>query len=108
MPIILTFIAVAILIASLKYDVPTTTLSYVINCESSFDPKAIGDDGTSFGLVQIHLPDHPDVTVDQAFDPIFAAQFLAKQIKARHGKMWTCYRRYQQDMNSDGIARPME
>lgn len=46
-----------------------------------------GDREKSFGLVQIHLPDHPDVTREQAIDPAFAINFMAKNL----GKVkWYC------------------
>lgn len=43
----------------------------------------------SYGLVMIHLPDHPYITYEQAIDPDFAIDYLAKNI----GKVkWTCYK----------------
>lgn len=75
-----------------KYGVSEKVLSEVIFCESRNDPNAIGDYGTSFGLSQIHLPSHRDITKAQAFDPSFAVEFMAKNISIGKGSMWTCYR----------------
>ncbi len=37
----------------------------------------VGDNGSSFGPFQIHLPAHPGVTRDQAEDPQWAATYMA-------------------------------
>ncbi|TNC19058.1 hypothetical protein [Amycolatopsis alkalitolerans] len=39
-------------------------------------PFPPGDQGTSFGPFQIHLPAHPGVTSSQASDPDFAVRFM--------------------------------
>lgn len=78
----------------------------IISCESGWNhtiqsnhvyternvPKGykIGDREQSFGLVQIHLPAHPSITKEQAKDPEFALEFLAKNIAAGKSSMWTC------------------
>ena len=74
------------------YDVSAITMHKVIKCESGYNPKAIGDGGKSYGLVQIHLPSHPTITKEQAFDSEYAINFLAKNLDAGKGKLWTCYR----------------
>jgi hypothetical protein len=76
-----------------RYSVSETIMHKVIKCESGYKVDAVGDGGTSFGLVQIHLPAHPYVLKDQAFDPDFAISFLAKNLARDKGDMWTCYRR---------------
>jgi len=75
-----------------KYDVSSSTMTAVIKCESSFNPNAIGDGGTSFGLAQIHLPAHPLVTREQANDPDFAIEFMAKEMSLGNSWKWTCYK----------------
>lgn len=79
---------------SQKYDVNEKLIRKVIRCESRYKTDAVGDGGKSYGLVQIHLPSHPYVSKEQAFDPDFALDFLAKNVAEGKGKMWTCYRRY--------------
>lgn len=74
-----------------KYGVKASLLTRIIDCESKGDPHAIGDNGTSYGLVQIHLPDHPGITKKQAFDPEFAVNYLAEQVSKGNGHMWSCY-----------------
>lgn len=81
-------------------------MSTIISCESQWGtevqsehryhegnvPKGykVGDREQSFGLVQIHLPAHPDISKKQAVNPQFAIQFLAKNIKDGHIGMWSC------------------
>lgn len=78
--------------ASLKYGVSEAVMRKVVACESTFNPNAIGDGGKSFGLVQIHLPSHPYVSREEALNPEFAVEFLAKNLSLGKGRMWTCYR----------------
>lgn len=75
-----------------KYNVKPSLMRSVVQCESTFNPDAVGDGGNSFGLVQINLPSHPTITKEQAHDPDFALDFLAKNLAAGKGKLWTCYR----------------
>lgn len=81
-------------------------MNAIISCESQWDytvqskhtyhernvPKGykVGDREQSFGLVQIHLPAHSNVTKEDATDPEFAIEFLAKNLKAGKASMWTC------------------
>ena len=71
----------------------TAQIENTINCESGWDPDAVGDYGTSFGLVQIHLPAHPYVTQEQATDPVFAINFITDEFARGNQRIWTCYRR---------------
>lgn len=63
----------------------------IIECESSFNPTAVGDNGHSYGLVQIYLDYHPTVTKEQALDPDFAMNFLADKLSKGEGHLWSCY-----------------
>lgn len=77
-----------------KYNRDPEYMKKVIECESmgstTIQSYHIRKDGTreqSFGLSQIHLPDHPTVTKEQALDPSFAIEFMAKNL----GKVkWYC------------------
>lgn len=64
----------------------------VINCESSWKITATGDNGNSHGLVQIHEPSHPEVTLDQANDPTYAIGFMADAWENGKENQWSCYR----------------
>ena len=76
------------------YGVDSKIMRDIVKCESGYDPKANGDHGTSHGLVQIHkVPGlHEDITEEQAHDIDFSLNFLAKNLKAGEGHIWTCYR----------------
>lgn len=40
----------------------------------------------SYGIAQIHLPDHPEVTYEQAIDPEFSVEFMAREFS--QGRQW--------------------
>ncbi len=68
----------------------------VIKCESNFRniQSEIIKDGIrepSFGIAQIHLPSHPDVSMEQALDEEFSIHWTAKKWKAGF-RLWTCYK----------------
>jgi len=75
-----------------KYGVDRYTMQQVVYHESQYNVNAIGDNGMSHGLSQIHLPSHKTVTKEEARDPHFALTFLAENLKAGRGRMWTAYR----------------
>lgn len=72
--------------------VSADVMKTVIKCESQYNPNAVGDNGHSRGLVQIYDDYHPNISHEQAFDPVFAINFLADNLKAGRGHLWTCYR----------------
>ncbi len=44
----------------------------------------------SYGLSQIHLPDHKDITYEQAVDPDFAISYMAEHLG--RDVSWSCYK----------------
>jgi len=60
--------------------------------ESSGNPRSIGDNGTSFGLMQIHLPAHPEFQGWNLLDPRvnMAAAFSVYQQQG--WTAWTTYK----------------
>lgn len=94
---------------SQKYDVSSATMVQIVKCESYFDPtiQSIdtynqdypnwevkkGDRELSFGLVQIHLPSHPEITKAEALDPDFSLNYLAYHLSLGQESMWTCARK---------------
>lgn len=77
-----------------EYNVPADAMWDTIMCESgastTIQSYYVRKDGTreqSYGLAQIHLPDHPNVTYEQAIDPEFAIEFMAKNW---HNVTWYC------------------
>lgn len=51
----------------------------------------VGDREQSYGLVQIHLPVHPNISHSQAIDPEFAIDFLGKNLAQGKANIWSCY-----------------
>lgn len=83
----------AIAQAEIKYGLKRNIMARTIKCESSMNPKAVGDHGTSFGLAQIHLVDHPEVSKEQALDPYFSIEFMAREFSKGNARLWSCYKR---------------
>lgn len=75
-----------------KWHVEGDYLLKTLECESGLNPNAVGDNGTSFGIAQIHLSAHPDISKTQALDPEFAVDYAAQQFALGHSSMWTCAR----------------
>lgn len=75
-----------------KYGVSASWMWSIVFCESGGNRYAIGDSGRSFGLVQIFMPAHPNITKTQAFDPNFALNYIASNLAAGRASMWTCSR----------------
>lgn len=93
--------------AAIKYDVPFNELWYTIGCETqdTFDPTiqsnvkydfsdsrrgiVYGEREQSYGLAQIHLPDHPEVSYKQATDAKFSIEFIASNWKKHSGWWYT-------------------
>lgn len=79
-----------------QYGVNSQLMRDVVFCESGFNPNAIGDNGHSRGLVQIYDDYHPTISHEQAFDPDFALNFLAREMSQGNGHLWTCHRKLTQ------------
>lgn len=77
---------------SFKYSVSPKVVAKIINCESSNNPNAINitDREESYGLVQINLKVWKNITKEQATDPDFAVDYLAKNLSKGKASMWTC------------------
>lgn len=67
-----------------RYGVPFNILYGMIDYESGWDPNAVGDNGTSFGLAQIHRPAFPNISRTEALDPRFALDFTARMLRERY------------------------
>lgn len=78
-----------------EYGKSAARLKKIVKCESGYDTDvqsqhmlSYGQE-KSFGLAQIHLPDHPSVSYEEAIDPAFAIDFLAKNVDR---VKWSCDR----------------
>jgi len=58
-------------------------------CESSLNPNAVGDNGFSRGLYQIHKGYHA-VSDEDAFDIRFSTEFTMEKILQGKQHLWSC------------------
>lgn len=70
----------------------TVQLLNTVQCESEWNPDAVGDGGHAFGLAQINTIYHPDISPEQAHDPHFALTFIAENFAKGNHRWWTCWR----------------
>mgnify|MGYP003403430693 FL=1 len=80
-----------------KYPEYKSTILRVSWCESHYknvqsDIYYKGSREDSWGIAQINLYWHPEVSKAQALDPEFAIDFMAKRFKAGKASEWTCWR----------------
>ena len=70
-----------------------STLAAIAMAESGGNPGAKNDTSieSSYGLFQINLDAHPDVGMEQAGDPVFAADYALQMFRQQGGKPWTMY-----------------
>ena len=74
-----------------QYGVSVSRMNKIIRCESGYNPQAHNPNGeNSWGLVQINLKAHKNITIEQATDPDYAINYLAKNLAEGRGSMWTC------------------
>ena len=82
---------------AIKYGILAQPLIDTLKCESDFDSNAEGDFSTttmqytSFGIAQIHLSAHQDITKEQALDPLWSIDFAARQFKLGNTHIWSCF-----------------
>jgi len=78
---------------ALQYNVSASRMLATMKCESGLNEKAVGDHGNSYGIAQIFLKAHPEVTIAEAQDPAFASEFMAKEFSKGNARIWTCWRK---------------
>lgn len=72
-----------------KYQVSREKMDKIVFCESQYIETAVGDHGHSFGLAQLNNPASKGVTIEQANDPDFALDYMAKHLR-NHTDRWSC------------------
>lgn len=70
----------------------------VAECESGLDPTiqsgyklSDGSQERSFGLWQINLDAHPEITLAEADDPYWSTQWAAKEWVSNRYTQWSCW-----------------
>ena len=89
-----------------QYSLDVSQFVKVIDCESKFKPtvqsnhyykddyyikELRGKRELSFGIAQIHEPSHPTITREQAYNPLYSLEWMAKQWASGNEEMWSCY-----------------
>lgn len=79
---------------ALKYGLDLDHFDEVISCESGWDPsiKSRYPGENSWGIAQINLDAHPEITLAQALDPSWSLEWMAKQWASGNADSWTCWR----------------
>jgi hypothetical protein len=63
-----------------------------IECESGWNARAVGDNGTSFGLAQIHYPARDwGITREDAYTPEIALEIMAQKWEDGEAWRWSCW-----------------
>ncbi len=70
-------------LAAQRNGVPLSVLYGLIDHESNWNPNAVGDNGSSFGLAQIHQPAWPGIPQASSFHPVFALNWTAEKLRQR-------------------------
>lgn len=79
---------------ALFYKVSAKEIIKTVECESNYNKEAVGDNGNSFGIVQINLPAHPEITKEKAFDIDFAIEFITSEFAKGNQWKWSCWKKY--------------
>lgn len=93
------------LLKATEYEVSYEEMHTTITGESGWNPNAenpTDSDGGSWGIVQINIGSkaHPEISKEQALDPYFSIDFMAREFAAGHEWKWTCWRAYFGDLDS--------
>lgn len=74
------------------YQVSAEEMAGTLWCESKYKSNAVGDHGHSYGIAQIYLDYHKDVSKKQALNPIFSIEWMARQFSVGNKHLWSCAR----------------
>jgi hypothetical protein len=80
---------------ALKYGVNPALATCIVSHESQWQPEKPGDignpHGESYGLWQIEVQQHPDITVAEALDYQYATDWALSKIAAGNVSWWSTY-----------------
>ena len=83
---------------ALKYHVSPALAFCIVDHESKWDPEAVGDKylgpgNESYGIFQINHFHNPEVSPEEAKDPVFAAAWALPRLKT-NPYLWSTYTDY--------------
>jgi soluble lytic murein transglycosylase-like protein len=76
-------------------DTEVSQVLEVVRCESQFNPSAVNihdSEKGSWGLAQINLSAHPNITKEQALNKYYASWFITSEFANNNEWKWTCFR----------------
>ena len=76
--------------AAIKYGIRPQLLRSMLMHESGLNRYAISPTG-DYGIAQINLSSHPDISITQAFDPIFSIYWAAENLRGKIAVMGNEY-----------------
>jgi hypothetical protein len=88
--------------AGLSADKAVTAVAIAL-AESSGNPQAVGDNGSSYGLWQVHWTVHPQFDRSQLFDPAYNASAMASL--SGNGADWSPWTTYNTGAYQQYLAR---
>lgn len=77
-----------------EYGVPHETVDSLITSESNWEPDTVNEKSGDYGLVQINLASWPDVTKEQAMNPLWSARWAIEKLSKGQEHYWVvcnCY-----------------
>jgi hypothetical protein len=81
-----------------KYDWNINTMLFILECESSGNPLAVGDRNTphhSYGLLQIRNLPERNLNIEDLFDPEYNVNYAYQLWQKQGYRAWyNCYMRY--------------
>lgn len=77
-----------------EYGINLTHFDAVIACESGWDPSIESSypGENSWGIAQINLDAHPEITKAEALDPSWSLRWMAKEWASGNADLWSCWR----------------
>ena len=81
-----------------KYDWDIDTMLYILSCESSGNPKAVGDTNTkhhSYGVLQVRNLPERELNIEDLFEPEYNIDYAYQLWQKQGYRAWhNCYMRY--------------
>lgn len=86
-----------------QHGIPPALISAIIQVESGWDPRAVGDGGTSFGLFQLHIGGQAEDafkdghSIEDLYDPKINTRYAMRYI----GRAWDTHKGWFDPSNGD-------
>lgn len=75
---------------AIQHNIDPLLFQKVIECESRWNPKAVGDANSSFGIAQFHNLKDWGMTKEQAYDPYYSITRMSEAWEQGLQNKWSC------------------